>query len=128
MKLLNFVLLLLFQTSVGHSQYRPTIDTSFVTKVLKDSFIVKHSYKSLPTAIQEYLTETYKKKFVIKNKKFNASDVDKGGSTPRKLSYVGISKDVYILSYDHGGKGHHHHSIIFVVDVDKIVAVYNLIT
>jgi glutamyl/glutaminyl-tRNA synthetase len=128
MRLLNLALLLLFQNNIGYCQNNQTQDTGFIKEVLIDSFSIKDSYKSLPKFIQEYLTKVNKRKFVIRKKRFNTSDINVKESTSRKLSYVGVSKNFYILSYDHGGKGHHHHSIIFSINAHKVNHVYNLIT
>jgi len=73
------------------------------------------------------LNEKKGKKFKISNKKFNSSDVNVPESKSQRLSYVGISQKYYILSYEHGGKSHHEHSIIFEVNSDQIINVYNII-
>jgi hypothetical protein len=128
MKIFNLILLMILQSTVGFCQSDLDQNINFDKDVFNETFIMKNSYKALPNYIQKYLTKTYGKKFKISNKRFNSSDVNRKESTSRKLSYVAISERFYILSYQHGGKGNHHHSIIFEVNNNKIINVYNLIT
>lgn len=125
-KLLSFIVILFIQNSPCHCQDKHAQD--IIRDVISDSFTLKPSYKSLPTFIQKYMDKQYGKKFKIFNNKFNSSDVNAMESTSRKLTYVGISNNYLILSYEHGGKSYHEHSIIFHVNNGQIVEVYNLIT
>ena len=124
-KIVSLIIILLIQSSLAFCQGNS--DQNFVKEVSSERFILKYSYKSLPKFIRKYLDEKHKKRFKINKGKFNSSDIDVKESTSRKLSYVGISKRYYILSYEHGGKGYHEHSIIFEVDSGRIVNVCNLI-
>ena len=105
-------------------------DSVILNEILNENFTVAKSYKTLPGSIRQYLNNLYGKDFKISNKKFNSSDVNKKESTSRSMSYVATSysKNSYILSYDHGGKAHHHHTLIFNLRGDKVTNVYNLIT
>jgi hypothetical protein len=46
----------------------------------------------------------------------------------KKLSFVAVLNNNYILSYDHRGEAHHFHSIIFETNGSKVTKAYNIIT
>jgi hypothetical protein len=125
-KIIFPLMILLVQNSIVLCQ--DNSNQNLIKEISSDSFTLKYTYKSLPEFIRKYLNEKNGKKFKISKKKFNSSDINVKESTSRKLSYVGISQKYYILSYEHGGKSHHEHSIIFEVNSGQIVRVYNLIT
>jgi hypothetical protein len=99
---------------------------SMVQEVSKNNFSI-NSYKSLPKFIRNYLCQVNRKKFKISGKNFNATDFGDSRFF-RKLSYIVGSRYYYILSYEHGGRGYHNHSIIFKTSEKKVITAYNLIT
>jgi len=125
-KIVCFLIILLIQNSVVFSQNDP--GKIFIREIFSASFTLKYSYHSLPKWIRGYLDEKNGQNFKINKRKFNSSDINIKESRSRKLSYVAISEKYYILSYEHGGKSYHEHSIIFEVNSGQIVNVYNLIT
>ena len=83
-------------------------------------------YKQLPEFIRNHLDQrTNFKKFKITKEERNDTYLAPGSK--RTLRYVLKSKENYILGYDHGGLGHHFHSIIFITNGNEITTVYNLI-
>lgn len=127
MKLILFFIFL-FQYIGSFCQSAQNSPVTIVDEVCADTFKTLNSYKSLPKFIRKYLDELGKSKFTLSKKRFNASDVNIRRATSRKLSYVAISDRFYILSYEHGGRGYHGHTIIFEADSGRISKVYNLIT
>jgi hypothetical protein len=125
-KIVCFIIILLIPGLLSFCQ--DNSNKTFIKETSSESFTLKYSYKSLPKFIREYLNERNGKKFKINKRKFNSSDVNATDRTSRKLSYVGISRKYYILSYEHGGKSYHEHSIIFEINSGQVVNVYNFIT
>ena len=118
----------LFQCFGSFCQSDHNSPIPIVGEVCADTFKVSNSYKSLPKFIRNYLDELNQSKFKLSKKRFNPTDVNNRPSTSRKLSYVAMSDRFYILSYKHGGKGYHGHTLIFELDSNRITKVYNLIT
>jgi hypothetical protein len=72
------------------------------------------SFSSLPQFVINYIEQYNGRAF--KMSKF------------KKLSFVAVLNNNYILSYDHRGEAHHFHSIIFETNGSKVTKAYNIIT
>ena len=123
-----FFLLFLIPCLESSCQTAQNSSVTIVNEICADTFKVLNSYKSLPKFIRRYLNKVSKNEFRLSKKHFNSSDFNTRNSISRKLSYVAISDRFYILSYEHGGRGYHAHTIIFEVDSGNILKVYNFIT
>ena len=106
------------------SLYQSTLKV--IVKEFSENSVQLTSYKRLPKFIRNYLDGRQEKKFRISKVQFNATDVGLG--VRRKLYYIEKKGDKYILSYEHGGRGNHFHSIIFETNGKEIIHVYNLTT
>jgi hypothetical protein len=101
--------------------YRDTLLT--ILDEFSENNIRINSYKGLPHFIRSFLDHVNEEKFRISKRFYNAGC---GGGVKRKLSYILRSGDNYILSYDHGGLGHHFHSVFFKTNGKEITKIYNV--
>jgi hypothetical protein len=82
------------------------------------------SYEDLPEFIRNYLAQIPRGNFEFTKGRFNGTDI--GTGPKRKLFYILKCMDNYILSYAHGGRGRHFHSVIFMTNGKEIENVYNI--
>lgn len=103
-------------------------DARLIRMVLDSGFTEKRAYKYVPRHIKSYLKSVNKGKFKITKRSYNTTDVITSSKLPmRRLLYVGKLKNHYILSYEHGGRGKHQHTLI--IDAESMnVKILNLIT
>jgi hypothetical protein len=127
MKYVVLVFIILIEAKNGHSQdsLKKNIILPIVREFSANNIRFKY-YKQLPDFIRNYLDQmTRTKKFEITKAAQNDTYLAPGSK--RTLRYALKSKDIYLLGYDHGGVGHHFHSIIFVTNGKEITTIYNLI-
>jgi hypothetical protein len=96
---------------------------------LKDlKFETKNKKKYIPRFIKKNLKCWENRKFRIANpgKLYNDTDYIVRNLPRRRMNYLGLNKSYIVLSYDHGGRGHHQHILIFKVSNKNIKEVYNL--
>jgi hypothetical protein len=72
------------------------------------------SFSSLPQFVINYIEQYNGREFKM--------------SKYKKLSFVAVQNNNYILSYDHRIEAHHFHSIIFETNGSEVTNVYNIIT
>lgn len=72
------------------------------------------SFNSLPQFVVSYIEQYNGREFKM--------------SKYKRLSFVAVLNNNYILSYDHRGEAHHFHSIIFETNGSEVIKTYNLIT
>lgn len=107
-----------------HKFYNSSLIDSL--KVLK--FETKNKKKYIPGFIKKNLKCWNKGEFRIANpnKPYNAGDAVIKNWPRRRLNYLGLNASYIIVSYDHGGYGHHQHILIFNLVNKNIKEVYNL--
>ena len=119
------ILLIGAQNSYSQDSLKKNIILPIVREVSANNIRFKY-YKQLPEFIRNYLDQmTRTKKFEITKTAQNDSYLASGSK--RTLRYALRSKNIYLLGYDHGGGGHHFHSIIFMTNGGEITTIYNLI-
>ena len=95
----------------------------------KQDFVTRNKKRFLPKSIKRALKCKANNKFRIANpdKPYNAGDAIIKNWPRRKINYIGLNKNYLILSYEHGGFGHHSHTLIFKYNKKNIEKVYSLI-
>ena len=103
---------------------------SLVDSLQPLNFVTKNRRRFIPKFIKRALKCWTSKKFRIANpdKSYNSGDVHVflDNSPSRKINYVGLNNEYLILSYEHGGKGHHSHILIFKYFKKNIAKVYSI--
>jgi hypothetical protein len=95
-----------------------------ITRAFSENGEVVTSYGKLPQFIRHYLYQKRGERFRIAKKRFNGTDI--GAGPRRRLAFITKLNDDYILSYEHGGRGYHCHSIIFETNGKEVIGFYNL--
>ena len=113
--------------ATGRSYSQDSLKKDILLPIVKEFSINNSkidSYEKLPEFIRNYLEhQRFEFKF-SKGRRFNGTDM--GTGPKRKLFYILKSTDNYILSYAHGGRGRHFHSVIFMTNGKEITDVYNI--
>jgi hypothetical protein len=91
------------------------------TLLLNSSFAKINSIKKID---REILSRFPFWKYMSKpGGKFNATDF--GGRRRRRLYFIAKSDNHWIVSYEHGGRGHHTHCFLITIDAQKNLLVQN---
>jgi hypothetical protein len=124
-KYLLFIGMLLMVTGSSYSQ--DSLKKEIILPIVKEFSVTNtkiDSFEDLPEFIRNYLAQIPRVNFKFTKGRFNGSDI--GSGPKRKLFYILKSSDNYILSYAHGGRGRHFHSVIFMTNGNEIKEVYNI--
>lgn len=117
------ILLIIISRTYGQDSLKKNIILPIVKEFAMNNTKID-SYEDLPEFIRNYLAKIPKIDFRFSKGWFNGSD--EGTGPKRKLFYILKSNDNYIMSYAHGGRGRHFHSVIFMTNGKEISDVYNI--
>jgi hypothetical protein len=125
--MLKYILFSMLLTVTGRSYSQDSLKKNIILPMVKEFFVNNHKvtfYKTLPKCLRHYLDQKNGRKIRISKRRFNATDI--GSGPRRRLSFIVKWKDDYIISYEHGGRGYHCHSIIFETNGKEITGFYNV--
>jgi hypothetical protein len=126
-KLKSIIVICLLLVQVDRSYGQDSLKKDILLPIVKE-FVINNSkvdsYKDLPEFIRNYLAQIPRFDSRFAKGRFNGTDV--GSGPKRKLFYILKSSENYILSYAHGGRGRHFHSVIFMTNGKEIENVYNI--
>lgn len=116
MKQLGIICMLLMIKSNGYCQEDSLVHSKVQAIVRDFSENCRRftSFSSLPQFVINYIEQYNGREFKM--------------SKYKKLSFVAVLSNDYILSYDHRGEAHHFHSIIFETNGSEVTNAYNIIT
>jgi len=113
---------------VLYASVHKSFNSSLIDSLKDLKFETKDKKKYIPGFIKKNLKCWKKRKFRIANpgKPYNDTDYIVRDLPRRRMNYLGLDNSYVILSYDHGGLGHHQHILIFRIEKKEIKEFYSL--
>ena len=131
-KLSTTLILFLFQRTLVTAQASSNLSAADCLQFINSTFNKLNDYNGLPRDIKRKLNSVVEGRFRItkKDKKFEATDFHVGliPGIERKESFVGKSENLYLIAYEHGGRGIHNHVLILKKEASGSIIVYNFVT
>lgn len=122
-----FIFFFSLEALISYSQQQLRLDSSLIQMISKENFKIIKGYNQLPRYIKRCLNNLESAKFRITSGTYNAADAVINLRPNRKIVYAGKSKFFYLLSYLHGGKGLHQHTLLIRISNDSVQNIDNLI-
>jgi hypothetical protein len=91
-----------------------------VRRIVSENFDLVYDLRKVDSGV---LTAFYSKvpagEIANRRKPFNATDVQIGNRPFRRFVLAGYATGIWFVFYEHGGRGYHHHLLIFSRDGNK---------
>jgi hypothetical protein len=121
---LYIILVLATISHVCYSQNNTRLNDVILSNTLIDSFSVKYSTKKVPSKVKEFLQKRslHNSRFFTKRVKKNCFDC-----SYRVFKWYAFSEKLYLIFYQHFGRGNHFHILIFEQELGEIKIFKNII-